>query len=192
MKSGKLKNILTIRTTLGIVCLLLIGIAIHSQSHYLIEKLGNIKTLLKYSPNYTEIDNTNSIQMKLGELYAITTSNGNYNVSIEGIRFTDERNELSEIPAEYVFFLDFNYENISSTSEIYLSDSNFKVIDEQGNVLDNYPVSDDARRSKSIPVGDRCSASATYAMPTSSKTLRVIFYNMYGSPLGETIIETGL
>ena len=66
------------------------------------------------------------------------------------------------------------------------------TIDEQGNVLDNYPVSDDARRSKSIPVGDRCSASVTYAMPTSSKTLRVIFYNMYGSPLGETIIETGL
>ncbi|MBX9185677.1 hypothetical protein [Clostridium sp. K04] len=206
MKSGKLKKILTSRITVGIVCFLLGGIVLGGQSEQPMQQVNNSQQSQEQnstgdnSNNNTESDDKSQsssssglTQMQLGESYTITTSDGDYNVAIEGIRFTDERNQFSEKPAEYVIFLDFNYENVSSTDEVYLFDSHFKVIDEQGNVLDTYPVSDDARGSKSLPIGAKCSASATYAMPTSSKTLKVLFYdNMFGSPIGEMTIETGL
>ena len=191
---------------MGIVCFLLGGLVLGRESEQPIQQVSNSPQTQE--DNATEADSDNNTesddksqssngsgltQMQLGEAYTITTSGGDYNVAIEGIRFTDERNQFSEKPAEYVIFLDFNYENVSSTDEVYLFDSHFKVIDEQGNVLDTYPVSDDARSSKSLPIGARCSASATYAMPTSSKTLKVLFYdNMFGSPIGEMTIETGL
>lgn len=204
MKSGKLKKILTGRITVGVVCFLLGGIVLGGQSEEPMQQVSNNQQSQEEnsqedtSTNTSESDNKSQTdssltQMQLGEAYTITTSDGDYNVAIEGIRFTNKRNQFSDKSAEHVIFLDFNYENISSTDEVYLFSSHFKVMDEQGNVLDSYPVSDDARRSKSLPIGARCSASATYAMPTSSKTLRVLFYNnMYASPLGEITIETGL
>ena len=203
-KDSKLKKILTSRITVGIICFLLGGLFIGGISQKKVQE-GDTNSQTK-KDNTTEVNldskneskdktqsGSNLTQMKLGQSYKITTSNGDYNLTIEGIRFTDKRNEFSEKPAKYVIFLDFNYENVSSTEEVYLFDSNFKVIDDQGTILDAYPVDDDARQSKTLPIGTKCKASATYAMPTSSKNLRVLFYdNMYENPSGEVTIETGL
>lgn len=213
MKEGKLKKILSSKITVGVVCFILGGAVMGGSSS---EAVGQAATNNNSSTSTTTAQSqegsssssetsTNTetdtksqassglTQMKLGETQVVTTSDGDYNVCIEGIRFTDERNQFSEKEAKHVVFLDFNYENVSSTDEVYLFDAHFKVMDDQGNVLDSYPVSDDTRSSKKLPIGGKCSATATYAMPASSKTLRVLFYNnMYGKPLGEVTIETGL
>lgn len=131
--------------------------------------------------------------IKLNEEFNVKTDSGTYSVTVEGIRFTDERNEYSEIGDCKVFFLDFAYKNIDSTEEIYVFDSHFKIMDEEGNVLKTYPISDDTRMSQRLPAGGKCESSAAYALETESKTLKILFYdNMFGNPIGQMTIETGL
>ena len=144
--------------------------------------------------SYTSSSKSSLVNMKLGKSYPVN-DNGidKYRITIEGIRFTDQRNQYSDLEAEKVFFLDFNYENVSSSDEVDIFSSNFKVLDENGYILKSYPVFDENRRCQRVPIGGRCSASEAYAMPTSSKTIKVLYYdNMLMDPLGEITIETGL
>lgn len=191
---GKLKKLISSKITIGIVCFLLGGMVMSNN-----EPTTNIKETettqtetMNQTTNVEEAEN-NLMEMKLGENYTITSDTGEYSINIEGIRFTDERNQFSEKVAEHVIFLDFNYSNISETEETYIFSSHFKIIDEEGNILDTYPVSDDNRSSKELPIGAKCNSSEAYAMTTSSKTLKVLFYdNMFGDPIGQVNIETGL
>lgn len=97
--------------------------------------------------------------MTLNVPFTVETEYGNYNVTVEGVRLTDERNEYSEISANKVVFLDYNYENISyqsdSSFDLYISDYDFQVLDDEGNVLDTYPVTDYNRVPKKAPVGGK-------------------------------------
>lgn len=200
MKSNKLKKILTSKITVGVVCFILGGMVLGDEVEQPMQQVSSSGQTQKENASEddkksesTSKSDSKLTQIKLGEPYVIKSSDGDYNVTVEKIRFTDERNEFSEKEAKHVIFLDFNYENISNKEEVYLSESNFKVMDEDGNVLDTYPVSDDSRNSKSLPVGGKCKASAAYAMPKSSKTLKVLFYdNMFGNAIGETTVDTGL
>lgn len=115
-------------------------------------------------------------EMTLNTPFLVETENGNYNLTIEGARATDQRNEFSEINATKVVFLDYNYENISfSKNDLHIDGYAFQVLDDEGNVLDTYPVSDENRKPKDTPVGGKCKASATFAVTTDSKNLNVTF-----------------
>lgn len=199
MMKEKITKVLKSRITVGIVCFLLGGMVLggspedNSQqasagANQTTQEQPKEEASKKPSENKDEI-----MTMNLGETYKVSGNDGSYNITIEGIRFTDERNQFSEKVAEQVMFLDFNYENVDSTSEVFISDSNFKVMDDEGNLLDTYPVSDTNRMSKAVPMGGKVSATGTYALPKNSKTLKILFYdNMFGKPNGQLTIETGL
>lgn len=197
MNKEKISKILKSKVMVGVVCFFLGGIVLGGNSEE-IKPTENVSKQQTTQPKPTEKpadkQKNEFTQMNLGEAYTIKSSDGGeYSIAIEGIRFTDERNQFSEKNSEHVIFLDYNYKNLSSTEEVNIFDSNFKIMDDQGNVLTSYPVSDDNRRSQSLPIGGKCSASGTYAMPVTSKTLKVLFYdNMFGKPLGEVTIDTGL
>ncbi|MGG7058967.1 DUF5105 domain-containing protein [Clostridium tertium] len=118
-------------------------------------------------------------EMTLNTPFTVETESGNYNLTIEGARATEERNEFSDKEVNQVVMLDYTYENISfgekDGSDLYISEYDFQVLDDEGNVLDTYPVSDENRYPKATPVGGKCKASATFGVPTDSKNLNVTF-----------------
>ena len=128
-------------------------------------------------------DNKNSNkeikEMTINQPFTVETEHGNYNLTMEGARATDKRNQFSDKNAAKVVFLDYTYENISfgadTNQDLYIDEYAFQVLDDDGNVLDTYPVSDENRTPKNTPIGGKCQASATFAVNTDSKNLNVTF-----------------
>ena len=118
-------------------------------------------------------------EMTLNTPFTVETESGNYNLTIEGVRATEERNEFSDKEVKQVVFLDYTYENISfgekDGTDLYISEYDFQVLDDEGNVLDIYPVADENRYPKETPIGGKCKASATFGVPTDSKNLNITF-----------------
>ena len=118
-------------------------------------------------------------EMTLNTPFTVETENGNYNLTIEGARATEERNEFSEKEVKQVVILDYNYENISFGesigTDLYIDEYAFQVLDDEGNVLDTYPIYDENRTPKDTPVGGKGTASATFGVNSDSKNLNVTF-----------------
>ncbi|SUY45783.1 putative lipoprotein [Clostridium putrefaciens] len=78
-----------------------------------------------------------------------------------------------------VVILDYTYSNISFGEslgqDLYIDEYAFQVLDDEGNVLGGYPIYDDNRTPKRVPVGGKCKASATFGVPTESTNLNVTF-----------------
>lgn len=144
------------------------------------------------SANSETSNTTSKVQdMTLNQPLLVETADGNYNITIEGVRKTDERNEFSDKEAKTVIFLDYTYENISygekNNQDLYISEYDFQVLDDEGNVLDTYPVSDDNRTSKETPVGGKCKSTGAFAINTDSKNINVTFKNSF-EKVGKIII----
>ena len=128
----------------------------------------------------SEEESTVSTQeMTLNTPFTVETEKGNYLLTIEGARETEERNQFSEKEVKKVVMLDYTYENINfgekDGSDLYIDEYAFQVLDDEGNVLDTYPVYDENRRAKETPVGGKCKASATFGVTTESMNLNVTF-----------------
>lgn len=130
-------------------------------------------------------------EMVLNAPFKVETDNGDFNITIEGARATEERNEFSEKEVQKVVFLDYTYENISYDNKngmnLFISDYDFQVLDDEGNVLDTYPVSDENRSSKETPVGGKCKSTAVFGVPTDSANLNVTF-TFSNQQLGKIIV----
>ena len=75
-------------------------------------------------------------------------------------------------------FIDTLYKKLSKLPKKAFEDQiNFyiEIIDDEGNVLDTYPVYDENRVAKNTPIGGKCKSSATFAVTTDSKNLNVTF-----------------
>lgn len=132
--------------------------------------------------------------MELNVEYIIKDNNGEYSLIIEGIRFTDYRNEFHKEEVKQVIFLDYKYTNISSKKDVYIGSYNIKLIDDKGNELKTYPASGESGKyAKSISVGKTQAVTEAYGMPNNSKNIKLIYND--GIPkeiLGEWNIPTGL
>ena len=117
--------------------------------------------------------------MTLNTPFKVETEKGNYNLTIEGARVTDKRNEPFAKDIKKVVFLDYNYENVNfignGNGDLYIDGSAFQVLDEEGNVLDTYPVSDENRVPQDAPAGGKCAASEAFGVKSDSKSLNVTF-----------------
>ncbi len=115
----------------------------------------------------------------LNEPFLVTTTNGDYNLTINGLRKTSERNQNESVQPMNVVFLDYSYDNISYKMrfdmDFFLASGDFKVVDEEGNIVSTYNLKDPNRMIKETPIGDSCSASIAYALKTNSDRLTVIF-----------------
>lgn len=114
-------------------------------------------------------------EIKLNETFKVKTERGDYEFIIEGIRETDERNEYSEQKPKKVILLDYNYKNETFNTDLLLDSGAFQLVDDEGNVLDTYPVSDENREPKAIPVGTKSKGSQGYAIGTDTKNVTVLF-----------------
>lgn len=126
-----------------------------------------------------ETESVATKEMTLNNPFTVETESGNYILTIEGARATEERNEFSDKEVKQVVMLDYTYENISfgekDGTDLYIDEYAFQVLDDEGNVLSTYPIYDENRNVKATPVGGKCKASATFGVPTDSKNLNVTF-----------------
>ncbi len=131
-------------------------------------------------------------EMILDEPFLVTTVYGDYNLTINGVRTTAERNKNVKSDPNQVIFLDYTYENISyekqNEVEFFLAQGDFVVTDEAGNELETYNLKDPNRMIQETPIGASCSASLAYALETDSKTLTVTFIRGKSREIAQIII----
>lgn len=115
---------------------------------------------------------------KIKESYYEKDEDGNklMSVTINSLSEIKERNKFLNTKANKVILLEFMYENLDLSGNLFISDSNFKVYDKEGNILESYPV-DSEKVAKSISKGKKCTASAAYALNSKSKEIIVEFYS---------------
>lgn len=118
-----------------------------------------------------------------------------YALTIISVKETDERNEFSEKEVEQVLIIEYLYENLNSDDEIYISEMEFKLVDEGGNMMDTYPV-EATHTSVYTPKGAKTLASFAVGTASESGKIDMHYYdNIFSSqsdctfslPVGESV-----
>ncbi len=103
-----------------------------------------------------------------------------YALTIVGVTETEQRNEFSEKEVEQVLIIEYQYENLSSDDEIYISDMEFKLVDEGGNMMDTYPV-EAFHSPEYTPKGTKTLASFAVGTTESSGSIVMHYYDNFFS-----------
>ena len=120
-------------------------------------------------------------QVHLNEEINVKNSDGEYTLEITGIKEMTERNEFSDKNFKQVFLIDYTYKNISSNEALYISDADFKIIDEQGEIGDSYPNTI-TNYPQSITSGTTCKAQMVLGINNTSSTIKLQYFdNMFNS-----------
>ena len=144
------------------ICIISIVLAVFGLIFVFSEDNGT--TVSSNNTNNTSSNNgstsqpTNKEEAKiygLNEEITINVSGNEYALTITGIQEMKERNQFSEKTPAQVFLVDYTYKNISSGDTIYISDMNFKIIDEQGEIGDTYSNNTE-RSAQNITEGITC------------------------------------
>ena len=94
----------------------------------------------------TDVSNSNAAAelpvYGVGESVSVKTSSGEYTVKITGVKETSERNEFSGVKGGRVILISYEYENVSYSNDLSVSDMNMKVYDKDSNLLETYPATE--------------------------------------------------
>lgn len=115
---------------------------------------------------------------KLNEDIYITNSHGKYRIKFTGVSETDDRNSYSDIQADRVVLIEYEYENMDMDQDLFVSDLEFKLYDKDNNQLETYPV--DMKYASSVSSGRKATASIAYALNNDSNYIELEYYdNIY-------------
>lgn len=177
------KKYFIVLTFLSILIVIFMSITFYFMYLHFTENKPTKEVVAKVQENKQD---NKSNQIELNKPFDI---DGRYTITFEGVRTTSQRNELHDVKPLKVFYIDYSYNN-TNTDDLFISEMNFKVMDDNGNVLSTYPVSETSKMPKSAPKGGKVKASVAYALTEESKNIKVIFYdNMFLSSNGEITIE---
>ena len=130
-------------------------------------------------------------EIKIKEPFKVKTESGDYTVTINSIKTTNERNEFEDKQPKQVIVVDYDYNNKSfkpsNGMKLLVDQTAFVVMDGEGNVLRTYPVAMD-ENPKPIPVGGKLHATIAYGVPTDSKEIK-LQYERSNGPIGEMVVE---
>jgi len=113
--------------------------------------------------------------LKVGEKYSYKDK---YEITINKVTLTDKRNQFSEKKVNKVAVIDFTYKNLALDKDLFISDSNFKVYDEAGNVLETYPAGAD-KMSQNVAQGKQCTAEMSFGFNDGAKLELDYYDNMF-------------
>ncbi|MDD2371541.1 MAG: zinc-ribbon domain-containing protein [Firmicutes bacterium] len=173
-KEGKNKKIFKIVFGALIVMIGIIGLSfagsggdkINASNDQSISDKKETKTIKRYGIN---------------ETFIMETSEGSYKLTITGVKETKDRNEFSDIKADKVVLISYNYENIDVADNIYIMDMSFKAFDKSNNSLEIYPAVE-AKSGESVSSGRKTSAVMALALNNEVNYLEMEFYdNLFNS-----------
>lgn len=180
------------KTGVALMLILMLGVTGCGSS------VESVKKTDTDAPMQGEAENTKAEKPEEDLVYTIgdrIVFDDDYALTIISVKETDERNEFSEKEVEQVLIIEYLYENLSSDDEIYISEMEFKLVDEGGNMMDTYPV-DAAHSPEYTPKGAKTLAS--FAVGTTSKSQKIDMHyydNFFSSssdctfslPVGEAV-----
>lgn len=119
-------------------------------------------------------------QFVIGDQITINNDSGEYLLSIDGIKETDDRNSYSDTEANRVIIIDYSYENISVEDELNIFDFHFKAYDSNGNLMETYPVSIDY--ADGVGIGRKTKGQLAYALNDDNNYIELEYFsNMFNS-----------
>lgn len=168
MKKTKLKSIFAL-----IICgLLYLTFAVGSGSD---ATTSNTSTSTDSQTKTSEV-----AKYKLNDDIFIKNSSGEYRIKFTNVYETSDRNQFSDIVANKVVIIEYEYENISLPDDLLVDDWSFKLYDKENNSLETYPV--DTKYSGSVGTGRKATASVAYALNSDSNYIELDYYdNMFNS-----------
>lgn len=126
----------------------------------------------------TEVTKEEKKDFKIGDEIFITNDDGEYKFIITGVEETSYRNEFSDKNPERVIIISYSYENISQTSDLYVSDMNFKAYDSENNAMDTYPAS--IEYATSVSAGRKATGQMAYGLDSAENYVELEYYdNMF-------------
>lgn len=115
-----------------------------------------------------------------GDEIFIKNSTGEYKINFTKIEETAERNQFSDVEAERVVIISYEYENISCDDDLNISDLNFKLYDKENNSLKSYPAN--VTYPQAVGQGRKTSASTAYALNSAENYIELEYYdNLFNS-----------
>lgn len=105
--------------------------------------------------------------------------NGEYELTIDKVYKTKDRNQFSEKQPKEVFIVEYTYKNISKDS-LFVSSINFKLFDSEGNALETYPVSGSGN-AQTIPAGKVSKGNMAYGIDNGEAVEAFYYDNMFNS-----------
>lgn len=150
------------------------------------------------APQQAETGNTGALEPAEDIIYGIGDRilfDDEYALTIISVKETEDRNEFSEKDVEQVLIIEYLYENLNSDDEIYISEMEFKLVDEGGNMMDTYPV-EAVHSPEYTPKGTKTLASFAVGTTEKSSKIDMHYYDNFFSaqsdctfslPVGESV-----
>lgn len=108
----------------------------------------------------------------------ITNSDGRYRIKITNVSETSYRNSYSDVKADRVVIIEYEYENLTMDDDLYISQYlNFKAYDKDNNELESYPA--DTKYGGSIGKGRKSTASIAYALNNDNDYIELEYYDNF-------------
>lgn len=152
----------------------------------LVMVFSNTGTTTEVSSNNTD---GNVQSCKVGDTITVKNSSEEYTLQITDVKETTARNEYADQTPSQVFLIDYNYVCNKADDGVYVSDMNFKIVDESGEVGYTYPI--EATSPQRVTAGVTCKAQMAFGVNNSSKKIKLQFFdNMFnGTPTAVYEIE---
>lgn len=116
----------------------------------------------------------------LNEELSVNKNGKEYTLVITGIAEVQERNQFSDKNPAQVFLIDYTYKNITG-DELYISEMNFQIIDEKGEMGETYP-GNVTSYPKQTPAGATCKAQMVLCVNNNSNEVILNYKdNMFNS-----------
>lgn len=198
MNKEKLKLVVTSKITVGVTCFVLGGLILGGTSGIDItqERYDQLLSMEKQvlgkedvstpptsgSAESSKEDISQTNIFKVGETAYLVDSNNIelMSLTINSAKLIEDRNQFSDTEAKKVVEIEYTYENLGLDENLYISASNFKIYDSEGNALENYPAGAD-KHPQNISKDKKCTAEMSFALNSESNDIEIEFYeNMFG------------
>lgn len=104
-----------------------------------------------------------------------------YSFKSNKVYITSRRNEYFDKDPAQVLIVDITYNNISSKEDVYLNESNFRIVDSVGKIGYPYTLTQ-INFPQRISAGETCNAQLVYGIDNPSETIKLYFYkDIFGS-----------
>lgn len=98
-----------------------------------------------------------------------------------------ERNPYADENYSQIFLIDYMYKNISLPDSMYISNMNFKIVDEKGEVGGTYP--NNYIYPETIVAGTTCKAQMVFGINNYSNQIKLQFWGSFLDSQPSVIFE---
>ena len=125
---------------------------------------------------------------KVGDIIEIKTGEGAYTLSIDKAEKISDRNQFDETKPADVYKITYTYSNISLADNLYISESDFGLIDSSGTMGFTYPGSTSKYPNETVK-GAKCTAEMTLASHTSGDQIILTYRDNFFSDSADFYIQ---